>query len=267
MTFDSKYIKERCFIRIVLLMKDKDYAHVSLDPEEVSLLSDREDLTGEPLEKSRIKLKDPDQRADFLDTIKTFGKLKQATIKDLFNNLAKIKKQDIEEAKEEFARIENIVLSALPKEEKERIITMHNFLKRNKVFGCESAYQQAIMKLYNKEVIIEKDSVKFLYAHRELDKQELHYFPKEGKSTRAEDIREFPYTGFRGESVCRQNISQKVLDKKHPSHALFQKAKKSIEKEGKYLATYDSTFAPILDGFTGKNYEKIKAMQYLTGYI
>jgi len=173
---------------------------------------------------------------------------------------------EIKEAEEKFAEIEKVVLEKyLSAKERIRITALRDSLKRQAGNRYETSYQQAIMKLYNKEVIIKKDSVQFLYANKELDKQELQYFPK---TIHIKDgIENHSYKGVYGESVYKRVIEQRLLDPKHPNHHIFQKAKKNIEQEGKYLATYDNTFTPILNGFTGTPAQKIRGMQLLTWFF
>ena len=62
-----------------MLMK-KDYKHASLTSDETNLLVGREELSGEPIGTTRIKLSDPAQRAGFLDEVAHVVKFKKETI-------------------------------------------------------------------------------------------------------------------------------------------------------------------------------------------
>jgi hypothetical protein len=98
------------------------------------------------------------------------------------------------------------------------------------------------MKLHNKEVVIGSDSVQFIYAHKELYKQELQL-----NKTEDGDIFDYKYEDFDGKDIARREIKQKVLDKDSKYYHYIQEAQEKLKQEGKYIATEENTFAPILN--------------------
>jgi len=168
--------------------------------------------------------------------------------------------QKTHEENEKFLQIEKEVLASLPEAEQKRITTMRQWLQNNYWERYETSYKQAIMKLYKKEVVIRQDSVQFLYAHKELYKQELQ-LSKDG------DIFDYPYEDFDGKNIARREIKQKVLDKDNSQHHYIQKTQEQLQQEGKYIATEENTFNNILNWFEWDMDQKIKAMQFLTGFI
>lgn len=156
-----------------------------------------------------------------------------------------------------FPQIEQEVLASLPEGERERMTVMNSVLQKEHWIYYQTSYEQAIMKLYHKEVAIWKDSVKFLYAHKELDREEI-------EMTYGSN---YVYKWFSDQKISRREIQQQYLDDTHPSHDYILRKIKNIETSGKYIATEENTFTPILNWFTGTLDKRIKALQFLTGFI
>lgn len=169
--------------------------------------------------------------------------------------------QKAQEEEQKFLEIEKELLASLPEAEQTRIATMRSWLQEQYWEKYETSYKQAIMKLHNKEAVIGSDAVQFLYARKELYKQELQL----DKSS--EDIFDYKYIDFDGKKITRREVKQRVLDKDHPSNPMVMEAFKKAESEGKYLATKANTFDSILSWFEWNNDQKIKAIQFLTGFV
>jgi hypothetical protein len=58
-----------------------------------------------------------------------------------------------------------------------------------------------------------------------------------------------------------------MMEKDSKEYQYMQDIQKQLEQEGKYIATEENIFKPILDGFKGTIDQKLKAMQFLTGFI
>lgn len=80
-----------------------------------------------------------------------------------------------EDTYQEFSQIEKDVLDCLPLADGKRIQTTIARLRKKYGKRYDAVYQEAIMKLHRKDVIIKEDTVQFLYAHVELDKQEVQF--------------------------------------------------------------------------------------------
>jgi len=74
----------------------KDYKHASLTSDETNLLVGREDLSGESIDTTRIKLSDPAQRAGFLDEVAHVVKCQKVIIESLVEVLWKVTLADRE---------------------------------------------------------------------------------------------------------------------------------------------------------------------------
>lgn len=68
-----------------------DYKYKSLDADEVSLLNNWETLTGESLESSRVKLKNPETRNGFLGEISRIATQDKLTAISLLETLSTMK--------------------------------------------------------------------------------------------------------------------------------------------------------------------------------
>lgn len=188
---------------------------------------------------------------------------------ELINNIKKAieektkieKDQKLQEGDQKFLEIEKEVLAYLPEAESKRIITMRQWLLDNNGDYFETSYKQVIMKIHLWEVSIKNNSVAFRYAGKELQRQELQ-LPKE-----SENIFDCTYTGFDGKQITRREIRQRVLDKDNKEYQCIQKAQEELKQQNKYIATQENTFSAILDGFEWTSEQKIKSMQFLTGFV
>lgn len=192
---------------------------------------------------------------------KDFLEWKERIAKDIHESsgeLLKIlqEKKD-RESGQKFPQIEQEVMASLPSAESKRISTTIALLRRRHGDEYDVAYQEAIIKLHRGEVVIKENSVQFLYAHAELDKQELQ-FPN------VEKVLTKKYPGLGDLSVIRKEIRQMILDdEQQPAYRFFQEAKAKAAQQGKYMATKENAFAPILSGFTGELDQQIKGLQIL----
>jgi len=182
-------------------------------------------------------------------------------------NLFKQKKQleidqNAQEEDQEFLKIEQEVLAWLPEDERTRITTMRKVLRDGDGDYFETSYKQVIMKIHLWEVSITKDSVVFHYAGKELEKKELQL-----NTMRDRDIFVYNYTDFDGKDRLRKVVRQKVFNRDNINYNYIQKVQKKLEQEGKYIATVENGIWAILDGFKWLEAQKIKAMQFLTGFI
>lgn len=159
-----------------------------------------------------------------------------------------------------FAQIEEQVLASLPEGERQRITATHTRLEERYGDKCEIPYRQAIMKIYNKEVIIWEDTVKFLSVNIELYKDTLEI--PNGK-----DIKNMHYEDFDRSVGVNRWVKQGVLYEDHESYRMVQDAMRKVELEGKFVATQENTFLPILNSFEWSEYQKIQTFQFLTWFI
>jgi hypothetical protein len=88
----------------------EEYQYKPLNAEETRLLLDWEYFTKEPIQESRIKLKNPETREDFLNEIQQRVEQIRLTAKELFSTLQTVKIEDQTEKDHEFLQIEKEVL-------------------------------------------------------------------------------------------------------------------------------------------------------------
>ena len=93
----------------------KDYKHASLSSDETNLLVGREELSGEPIGTTRIKISDPAQRAGFLDEVAHVVKSQKETIESLLAVLWKVTQADREGNDKTWEKIvSEDILKAIP---------------------------------------------------------------------------------------------------------------------------------------------------------
>lgn len=184
-------------------------------------------------------------------------------IVELFQQKKQIAIQEKNEKElEAFAEIEKEVLAKLDPKESRRITIMITWLREKYGDIYDISYRQAIMKLHTGEVYIKNESVVFVYAHKELFKQELQI-----EKTADGDILDDTHKKFNGKPMIRREVRERVLNNDNEHHHLILQAENRLKKEWKYIATEENTFIPILNGFTGDLEQKIKGMQFLTGFV
>jgi len=81
------------------------------------------------------------------------------------------------------------------------------------------------------------------------------------------DIFDYNYTDFDDKNIQRVSVRQQLFDKDNRHYRYIQEVQEKLKQEGKYIATEENTFWAILDWFEWSEEQKIKAMQFLTGFV
>ena len=204
------------------------------------------DLTKEEQYKIEEILIDPEHRDMYLLSIKNMAQQKFDTAKEVLDLLQENEQCEIdlkakEEEEQQFLEAEERVLDSLSPAKRKKVETMRQFSLDNDGDYFETSYRQFILMTDRKEVVETENSVKFMYAHKELDRQELQ-LPK----TKDGNIFDYTYDGFDGKPVTRREIRQSVLDKDNENYHYIEEEQERLAKDGKYIATEENTFNPIL---------------------
>lgn len=170
--------------------------------------------------------------------------------------------QKLQEAPQKFLEVEKRVLASLSPAKRKKVETMRQYWLDNDGDYFETSYRQFILMTDRKEVIEMGESVQFLYAHKELYRQELQ-LPKKWD----ESIFDCEYTWYTGDPIIRREIRQHVLDKDDDDYHYIQEAQEELAKDGKYIATEENTFNAIFSWFEWTTEQKIKTMQYFTEFV
>lgn len=140
-------------------------------------------------------LADPELSGPYIESME---KLTQETVDTgtaLLSVFQSVRKQEADqkarEEEQKFLEVEKRVLDSLSTAKREKVETMRKKLLDNNGDYFEISYRQFILMTDKKEVVETENSVQFLYAHKELDRQELQ-LPK----TKNGAIFDVTYTGF-----------------------------------------------------------------------
>lgn len=203
------------------------------------------DLDGTSIDEVKNFLKDPTLREQFLQMKKALAKEKNNKANALLLLLQETEEleatQKAEKENQKFMEVEKRVLNSLSPAKRKKVKTMRKYALDHDGDYFETSYRQFILMTDSKEVVETESSVQFLYAHKELEIQELQ-LPKTYNNT----IFDYSYTGFVGEPITRREIRQHVLDKEDDDYHCIQEVQERLAKEGKYIATEENTFNAIL---------------------